>query len=391
MPRCAARAPRRRAAALAGAGSWCATRATSPRGGPRRPPIRACPERRAGAGSLERRRPMRAYRTRAEPRSKPLGSLRPSPADGRTSPPPSRARGRLRGEHRRPAAVDRAGADPVLHGRGGGGRGSWPPRSRCSPTPPTCSPTRERSPWPSSPRAWRAARAGGGFTFGMRQGGDPLRAAERRHAARPRRRDRPGGHAPADLAPGRGGRGRAGGGRGRDRGQPGGDDGARGRRSPQPERGGRLPARAQRPVRVHRHRGGRRRDPHHRLLEGGRRGRPARGGADDQVRSGPAARLRPRSARGRPARPRPRRDRPRARLRASRGRGARPARLGGHVGLPGAVGARGGPLGLRLPVAPAPARAAAARELRDRPQHAPGGGAPRRPAGDRAAYERHPG
>ena len=75
---------------------------------------------------------------------------------------------------------------------------------------------------------------------------------------------------------------------------------------------------------------------------------------------------------------------------AARGRGARPARVGGHVGDAVAVGPRDGGRGLRHPVAPAPAGRAAARPLRDRPHDAPGRGAPRRAAGDRAVRARTP-
>ena len=64
-------------------------------------------------------------------------------------------------------------------------------------------------------------------------------------------------------------------------------------------------------------------------------------------------------------RPRPGRGR-------RRHRGPRPARVGGHLGLPGAVGARARRRGRRLPRAPRRARAAAARALRDRPHDAAG-------------------
>ena len=58
--------------------------------------------------------------------------------------------------------------------------------------------------------------------------------------------------------------------------------------------------------------------------------------------------------------------------RAGRRRGPRPARLGGHVGLPGARGARARPARRRLPRGAPAAAARARRALRDRPRDAPG-------------------
>ena len=72
------------------------------------------------------------------------------------------------------------------------------------------------------------------------------------------------------VAPGRRRHRRARGGRGGHRREPRGDHGPGRRRPPQPQRRGRLPARADRPVRLHRHGGGRRGHP----------GSPASGQAD---------------------------------------------------------------------------------------------------------------
>ena len=71
---------------------------------------------------------------------------------------------------------------------------------------------------------------------------------------------------------------------------------------------------------------------------------------------------------------------------SGRQRGPRPAHLGGHVGLPGALGARARPGRRRLPRPPRRARAAARRALRARAHHAAGRaragrGAPRHRAG----------
>src|SRR5262249_13731639 len=64
-----------------------------------------------------------------------------------------------------------------------------------------------------------------------------------------------------------------------------------------------------------------------------------------------------------------------------RGQRARPPRLGDHGGIPGALGARPGRAGRRLPRRPPRAGATAARALRHRPRHPPG--RPRRaPASD---------
>ena len=174
------------------------------------------------------------------------------------------------------------------------------------------------------------------------------------------------------------------------RGQPRRHLGARGRRAAQPQRRGRLPARAHRPVRVHRHGDRGRRDHRHRLRPRRRHRRPPGGSADAALGLGAAARLGPRAAGGGAARGRPRGDRPRARGRAPRGRGARPARMGGHLRHDLALGARDGARRLRHPVAPAPARGAAARALRHRPHDPAGRGAPRGAARDRAAASREP-
>ena len=86
-----------------------------------------------------------------------------------------------------------------------------------------------------------------------------------------------------------------------------------------------------------------------------------------------------------PRGPRPGRDRPRARRPEPRGGGARPARVGGHLGLPRDLGPRDGARRLRHAVAPARARRAAARALRDLALDAPGGDPPRGAADHRAA------
>ena len=72
---------------------------------------------------------------------------------------------------------------------------------------------------------------------------------------------------------------------------------------------------------------------------------------------------------------------------APRGRGARPAPLGGQLGLPGPLRSRAGAQGLRRPGPPPPAGPAPARALRHRAQHPAGGAGGRRgrAAGDRAA------
>ena len=116
--------------------------------------------------------------------------------------------------------------------------------------------------------------------------------------------------------------------------------GPRRRARAQPQRRGLLPAHPHRPLRLHRHRGRGDRDPDHRV----RPRRPDRlaadRGADAARRLRAAEGLGPRVHGGGAGGARPRRDRPRARRAAGRGRGPRPARLGGHLRLPGAVGAR---------------------------------------------------
>ena len=85
----------------------------------------------------------------------------------------------------------------------------------------------------------------------------------------------------------------------------------------------------------------------------GRHRRPPRRRPDDPLRLGPAARLRPRAPRGRPQGPRPERDRPHARRPGPRGRGARPSRVGGHLGHAVAVRPCHGESRMRHPVASA--------------------------------------
>ncbi len=221
--------------------------------------------------------------------------------------------------------------------------GSSPPPSRCSRTPPTCSPTPGRSPWRSSRRAWRGARRAGGFTFGMRRAeilsaqlnGATLLALGAVIVLEGVRRL----ISPPDVE-----------GRRRDGGRVAGIAvnlaatmvlAGADRRSLNVEGAFQhvltdlfaFIATAMAGVVI--------------LTTGFARadgdGRAVRGGADDQVRRGTAPRVGPGAARGRPARPRPGGDRARARVGAARGGGARPPRVGGHVGLPGAVGPRRGP------------------------------------------------
>ena len=115
------------------------------------------------------------------------------------------------------------------------------------------------------------------------------------------------------------------------------------------ERRGRPRPRAHRPLRVARRRDRRRRRAHH-GLQPRRRDRLALGGRADAA-LGPAApaRGRPRSAGGRPRGRRPAGRRPRPGRLPGRGRGPRPAHLGGHLGLPRAGRARARRPGRRLP------------------------------------------
>ena len=195
---------------------------------------------------------------------------------------------------------------------------------------------------------------------------DPLGAAERRHSGRARRGDRARGRPPADRPARR--RRRRGAGRGarRHRGEP--------RRHAWCSR---APSGAASTSRA----------PSSTCSRTCSRSSPRRGGrvmlitgfsrADGiaalivaalMLRSG-CGLLRdsgPRAARGRPARTStPRRSAARSPP-AARRRGARPARLGGHLRLPGAVRARDRARGLRHPGAPARAGGAAARALRRR-------------------------
>ena len=79
----------------------------------------------------------------------------------------------------------------------------------------------------------------------------------------------------------------------------------------------------------------------------------------------------------------PRGDRPPHGFAGGRDRGPRPAHLGGHVGLPVAVGARPRRPRGRLPRRPPLARADPARRVRDRSHDPAGRPRGRRPAGDR--------
>ena len=106
---------------------------------------------------------------------------------------------------------------------------------------------------------------------------------------------------------------------------------------------------AHRPVRLHRHRDRRRGDPRHRLSRA-----PTRSPRCSSPRCcctplRPAQGLRPGVHGGGARGPRPRGDRPHARRPPGRRRGPRPARLGGHLGLPGALGARRRACRRRLP------------------------------------------
>ena len=87
-------------------------------------------------------------------------------------------------------------------------------------------------------------------------------------------------------------------------------------------------------------------------VQRGRGGCADRGLPDAALGLGAAARLGARAARGRAARDRPGRDRPHARRPAPRGRGSRPARVGGHVGHALAVCACDRRCRLRPAVAP---------------------------------------
>ena len=118
---------------------------------------------------------------------------------------------------------------------------------------------------------------------------------------------------------------------------------ARAREPPEPQRRGQLPARAHRPVRVHRHRDRRRDDPGRRASSA-----PTRSSrcsiAGLMIRSGYALV----KASGRvfleaaPAGLDPRAIGQALVAAGRRDRGARPARVGNHERLPGAVGARAG-------------------------------------------------
>ncbi|CAA9482551.1 MAG: Cobalt-zinc-cadmium resistance protein CzcD, partial [uncultured Solirubrobacterales bacterium] len=304
---------------------------------------------------------------------------------GRPSP---RAQSRSRARCRPPPAGHRPRADPGLHG----GRGLRRHRRLLARAARRRRPHADRRggdrlcPGGHAPRRAPARRP---LHLRPEARGDPLRPAQRSHAARAgglhRLRGRPPACRPA------GGRGRSGPDRGprRGRGQPRSHLDAGPRQPPEPQRRGCLPAHPHRPARLCRDGGRRGGRPSHRLRPRRRHRRAARGRDHDPRCLQPAPRLGTRAARG---------GAPGARARAGRARdgratgdsgGPRSSRVGGDLRLSRTVRPRPRGPRRRLPSPPPRAQGLAARRVRRRPHHAPGRSrAQPRAARDRGAARR---